>query len=180
MAINLYKTWFRPSLMAFTASAPIPNNAVDGSWNISGTAGTDYIFITDDNRSDLQVSLDRIEYRKRMIDGTMRSYHVADKKLFSISWADIPSSASYVSENRTTFAPGWAGGKEILNWYENNTDSFYVLLVYDTPNPEGTGDIPVKYRVETYNVFFESFTYNVKTRGAIYDLWDMSLSLAEV
>jgi hypothetical protein len=166
--------------MILSAEQPTESNAVDGSWNIGATAGTDYIFLTDDNRSDLQLSIQRIEYKKRMINGRMRSYHIADKKSFSTTWADIPSSASYVSENVKSFNPAWASGKEILSWHENHPDSFYLMLVYDTPNPEGTGTIPVKYKVETYNVFFESVTYNIKTRGPEYDHWDISVSMVEV
>ena len=86
MAINLYKTWMRPSLMIFTDTIPNENNAIEGSWNIGDVAGTDYIFLTDDNRSDLQVSTERIEYKRRMINGRMRSYHVADKRSFSVTF----------------------------------------------------------------------------------------------
>ena len=180
MATTLLKNWFRPSLIVFTKDQPTAADAPNGSWNIGTTAGTDYIFLTDDNRSSLQVSVDRIDYKKRMINGRMRSYHVADKNNFSVSWNELPSSASYVSENRKTFNAAWASGKEILKWHDNHADSFYMMLIYDTPDPEGTGTIPLKYKVETYNVFFQDISYNITKRGTAYDHWDLSLSLVEV
>lgn len=177
---TLYNNWFRPSLVILTASEPIENNAVDGSWDIGSVAGTDYIFLTDDNRSDLQVGIQRIEYKKRMINGRMRSYHVADKKSFSLSWNNLPSDSSYISENRTSPTSNWGAGKDIVSWHKNHPDSFYLMLVYDSPLPEGTGTIPLKYKVEIYNVFFESVTYNIKTRGSLFDHWDVSVSMVEV
>ena len=68
MATTLEKVWYRPSLMIFTNDEPMPPNPVDGIWDVGTTAGTDYIFLTDDNRSPLQVSIERIEFRKRMIN----------------------------------------------------------------------------------------------------------------
>lgn len=180
MATTLLKEWYRPSLMILTASAPTASVASVGSWTIGSTAGTDYLFLTDDNRSSLQVGFERIESRKRMINGRMRSYHVVDKKSFSVSWTDLPSSASYLSENRTGLTSGWGAGKDMLTWYQNNPDSFYLMLVYDTPDFEGTGSVPLKYKIETYNVFFDSFDYTVTKRGLTHDLWDVSMSLVEV
>ena len=179
-ATNIYKKWMRPSLVAFTNDEPVPNNAADGSWHIGASPISDYIFLTDDNRSDIQISSDRIEYKKRMINGRMRSYHVVDKKSFSFSWQSVPSDSMYISESGGQENTGWAAGKEMLTWYKDHTGSFYVMLFYDTPDAEGNGIIPVKYRVETYNVFFESFSYNVTTRGSLHDHWDISMSLVEV
>ena len=180
--INLYKTWQRPSMVIFSASAPVVVTASTGLWTMLGTAGTDYIFLTDDNRSDMDISVDRIENKKRMINGTMRSYHVADKSSFSFTYTDIPSQNTYISEvgNPSAADAVFAGGAKILDWYRANQDSFWMLLVYDTPSPQGSGSIPVKYKVEKYNVFFDSFNFNVKKRALDHDLWDISISLVEV
>ena len=181
----LQKSWFRPSLMIFTNAQPTASVASVGSWNIGSVAGTDYLFLTDDGRSDLQVSTERIEYKKRMINGRMRSYHVADKKSFSVSWKDLPSRSSGVSETKNNPSSAWAGGKEMLDWHETHPDSFYLMLVYDvvTPEKESTGveaNIPLKYRVETYNVFFQDLGFTITTRGSLYDHWDLNMSLVEV
>lgn len=182
--INLYTTWQRPTLMIFSASAPAAVTASVAQWNILGTAGTDYIFLTDDNRSDVAVSIDRIEHRKRMINGTMRTYHVADKKSFSCTWTDVPSSKSFLSEVRKNSNPSsaFAAGQDVLSWYENHTEDFWMMLVYDTPDPVKTGNVsvPVRFKIETYNVFFDSFDYNIKKRALDHDIWDMSVSLVEV
>ena len=175
----LQKTWYRPSLMIFTKNQPVESNAVDGSWFIGDTAGTDYLFLTDDSRAPLDVSVERIEFRNRMINGRMRTYHVADKKSFSTSWENLPSQVDGISETRKNPNSAWAAGKEMLSWYQDHSDSFWLMLVYDTPNAEGTGDIPIRYRVETYNVFFESFNYTITKRGQLYDFWNVSMSLVE-
>lgn len=178
MTTTLQTVWTRPALMIFTENAPTPVNAASGQWNL-GTADTDYLYLTDDSRSELQVSLERIEYKKRMINGRMRAYHVADKKTFSVSWRDLPTLRSQISEARfgkTT--TGWASGQEMLEWHRTHTDSFYLTLVYDTPT--SASSIPLKYSLETYNVFFDDFSYVIKKRGNLTDLWDISMSLVEV
>jgi hypothetical protein len=50
-----------------------------------------FIILSDHNRAPLDVSTQRIEQRRRMINGTMRSYHTADKLTISTSWSMLPS-----------------------------------------------------------------------------------------
>ncbi len=175
---TLQKIWTRPALMIFTELAPVAVDAALGQWNL-GVADTQYLYLTDDSRSELQISLERIEYKKRMINGRMRSYHVADKKSFSVGWQDLPSARTELSEMRfNTSASGWASSQQMLDWHKNHTDSFYLSLVYDTPT--ASASIPLKYSLETYNVFFDDFSYVIKKRGPTHDLWDISMSLVEV
>jgi hypothetical protein len=175
---TLQKVWTRPALMIFTEAQPTPVNAAAGQYDL-GTAGTNFIYLTDDNRSELQISIERIEFKKRMINGRMRSYHVADKKIFSVDWQNLPSVKGELSESRFITAPsGWASGQEMLKWHEGHTESFYLTLVYDTPF--ASESVPLQYSLETYNVFFEDFSYVVKKRGSTHDLWDVSMSLVEV
>ena len=143
--------------------------------------GTNYLYVSDNNRSELAVSFERIEYKQRMINGTMRSYHVADKKNFSTSWEKLPSRKTEVTEysnkqedNRSNFA----GGQEMLKWYEDHTGDFWMLLVYDIDSTVATTEI--KNNIEKVNVFFENFSYNVLERGSNLDLWNIDLSLVEV
>lgn len=160
-----------------------PTSASAGRWSL-GTQDTDYIYLTDEGRSDLQVSIERIEFKKRMINGRMRAYHVADKKNFSVSWRDLPSSRSELTETRFSGSvSGWASSQQMLDWYKSHTDSFWMTLVYDTTETYGrlnNQNIPLKFSLEFYNVFFEEFSYNVKKRGPTHDLWDVSMSLVEV
>lgn len=175
---TLQRIWTRPALMIFTEATPTVVSASSGQYDL-GAAGTNYLYLTDDNRSELQVSLDRIEYKKRMINGRMRSYHVADKKTFSVSWIDLPSQKNELSEVRFSgLTPGWASCQEMLTWHADHSNSFYLNLVYDTP--EASQDTPIRYRLETYNVFFDDFSYVVTKRGPTHDLWDISMTLVEV
>ena len=51
----------------------------------------EFLILSDDNRTPLQFSTVRIEKKERMINGRMRSYHVADKLEISTSWTMLPS-----------------------------------------------------------------------------------------
>lgn len=173
----LQQKYARPSLIIFTETKPVlqetgPNV---GQWDL----GTNYLYISDNNRSDLAISLERIEHRQRMINGTMRSYHIADKKTYSTSWKKLPSRKDYVTEyNKDNVNDKFGGGQQMLDWYNNHTGSFWVLFVYDYKST--TAKESIKNNVEVVNVFFENFSYNVITRGIDTDLWDISLSLVEV
>lgn len=171
---TLDKVWTRPALMIFSEDLPVEIDSSTGQWNLGST----FLYLTDDSRSELQISLERIEYKKRMINGRMRAYHVADKKTFSVSWQDLPSNKNEISEVKLSgITTGWASSQQMLDWHKNHTESFYLTLVYDTPTASAD---PLKYRLEFYNVFFEDFSYVVKKRGATHDLWDISMSLVEV
>jgi hypothetical protein len=52
---------------------------------------SEFLILSDDNRAPLQFNSLRIEKRERMINGRMRSYHVADKIELSTSWTMLPS-----------------------------------------------------------------------------------------
>jgi hypothetical protein len=159
-----------------------------------GVEGEDFIILSDDNRSELNFNKERIENRQRMINGTMRSYHVADKLSISWSWDMVPSRsfnkdplfngvgkpsapelAQYTSDNG-------AGGVEILDWYENHKGPFWMFLAYDKYNEFSSN----KYSyLAQYNqlvqVYFSSFEYAVVKRGGTnFDFWNISLTLEEV
>lgn len=175
---TLQRIWTRPALMIFTEAAPTVVNANSGQYDL-GTAGSNYLYLTDDGRSQMQVAIERIEYKKRMINGRMRSYHVADKKTFSVSWKDLPSQKNELSEVRFSgLTTGWASCQEMLTWHTDHPNSFFLNLVYDTP--EANQDTPLRYKLETYNVFFDDFSYTVTKRGQTHDLWDISMTLVEV
>ena len=177
----LRKTWTRPTLMIVGEIAPTTTGATTGIWNLgdNSAAGQKFYYLTDDSRSELQISLERIEYKKRMINGRMRAYHVTDKKSFSVNWNNLTTSASAISEYRTTTGrENIASAKQMLDWYEDHTGSFYLTLVYDTI--DAAENVPLRFRVEYYNVFFDSFSYVIKKRGPTTDLWDVSMTMVEV
>jgi len=170
----LQEKYSRPSLIIFTEDKPVEGvGSRAGKWDL----GTNYLYLSDDNRSDLAIAFERIEHRQRMINGTMRSYHIADKKTYSTSWKRLPSRKDYVTEYSNT-RNQFGGGQQILDWYNNHTGSFWALFVYD--NDPSVLKSEIKTNVEIVNVFFENFSYNIITRGIDTDLWDINLSLVEV
>lgn len=50
-----------------------------------------FIILSDDNRSPIDFKPTRIEKRERMINGRMRSFHIADKLTIDVSWDMLPS-----------------------------------------------------------------------------------------
>lgn len=157
----------------------------------------EFLILSDHNRSQLTFNTSRIEQRQRMINGNMRSYHIADKLNISFDWKNLPSRAysSYANfdadglssmKNSTDeyTVDGGAGGVELLDWYETHKGPFWMFLAYDKYNNFGKTTEAMNHLVE-YNqiiqVYFSNFTYNVIKRGrANYDLWDISVTLEEV
>lgn len=155
-----------------------------------------YMILSDDNRSPIDFKIERIEKRERMINGRMRSYHIADKMSINLSWEMLPSRSSKLFPNFNSngassvamyTSDGGAGGVEILDWYENNTGPFWVFLSYDKYNQYGsirsgsveTNNLP-KYN-QVVQMYFEDFSYSVVKRGATnHDMWNISLTLEEV
>lgn len=156
-----------------------------------------FIVLTDHNRTEMNFAPQRIEQRKRTINGRMRSYHIADKLNITVSWNMVPS-RSYSSDsnfNTTTgkssnfnttneyTSDGGAGGGEILDWYENHQGPFWMYLAYDKYNNFSGVD---KYNhLGQYNqiiqVYFADFSYSVVKRGGNnHDLWNISVNLEEV
>lgn len=120
-----------------------------------------FIVLSDDNRSEIKFSSNRIDQKKRMVNGRMRSYYIADKLQIDVSWEMIPSrsfgkypsfseSGKPDARNKSTnpitdvetgartfykseqyTSDGGAGGNELLQWYENHPGPFWVYLAYD-------------------------------------------------
>jgi hypothetical protein len=152
-----------------------------------------FLLITDDNRQPLEFSEERIEKRERMINGRMRSYHIADKLTLSTSWNMIPS-RSYPdipnfdpltgrSLQKSYTTDGGAGGEDMLEWYESHKGSFWVFLAYDKKTVFKNKEEPYKH-LEQYNqlveMFISDFSYSVEKRGSNFDYWNVSISLEEV
>lgn len=163
------------------------------------------LILSDHNRSPISVDKLRIETRDRMINGRMRSYHVADKMTISVSWEMLPSRAfagdpqfslstgipqnalSNPLTNPDEFqytVDGGAGGVEILDWYENHTGPFWVYLAYDKYNNFDAEANPYAY-LNVYNegveMYIADFSYSIEKRGANnFDYYNVSVTLEEV
>lgn len=177
-----------------------PGTLVDGYYYPDGSEiGADFtglpesekntfLILSDHNRSEISFSNERIQQRQRMINGTMRSYTIADKISISTSWTMLPSKAyannpafdlntGLTDFARTTdefTADGGAGGLEILNWYDSHQGPFWVYLAYDRY------DLSTKYN-QIIKMYFKDFSYSVVKRGrTTHDFWNISLTLEEV
>lgn len=153
----------------------------------------EFMILTDDNRGPIDVSIERIEKSARTVNGRMRSFHIADKLSFSVSWSNVPSRAypsspQFSSVGASAVKPhtsdGGAGGAEILDWYERYTGSFWLYLAYDKYTNfdpvSGQYDNLPRYN-EVVEVMFSDFSYSITKRGGgTYDFWDISLTLEEV
>ena len=158
------------------------------------TEGEDFLILSDHNRSEISFGSQRLETKQRMVSGSLRSYHVADKATVSWSWEMLPSRAysgdpAYNTSGLVTNSgltpytvDGGAGGVDIVSWYENHPGSFYMLLAYDRYDKFDSN----KYsRFGQYNqvieVLFSNFSYNVVRRGgSTHDFWDIDVSVEEV
>lgn len=172
----------------------IPNNLEVSAAN-SGQLGDQFIALSDDNRQPIDFSVERIEKRERMINGRMRSYHIADKLSISTSWQRLPSRAFALDPNfdangipdADSFkytTDGGAGGVEMLDWYEKHQGSFWVFLAYDKYSTFGNDDAAYAH-LPHYNqvieMFFSDFSYSVEKRGtSTHDFWNISVTLEEV
>jgi hypothetical protein len=152
-----------------------------------------FLMLTDDNRSPLDFSDERIEKRERMINGSMRSYHTADKMKLSTSWSMIPSRshadvpafdpATGLSPVKSYTTDGGAGGADMLEWYDGHKGSFWVFLAYDRKGIFKGTEAPYDH-LSQYNqlveMFISEFSYSVEKRGTKFDYWNVSVTLEEV
>ena len=222
MATNGYlsnrKAYNRPQAMLWSNNPGRLDNGLyvpDGlevGQDLEGIADTtladEFLILSDDNRTPLNFSINRIEKRERTINGRMRSYHIADKLSLSTSWNMLPSRSFFYNANfgqdgkseykgifgRPDSQPdiqftsdGGAGGVEILKWYENHTGPFWVYLAYDKYDNFDTGSNSEEkyFKLQQYNQIIEmyitDFSYSVEKRGGTnHDLWNISVTLEEV
>lgn len=188
------KQWTRPQAIVWLDNITPLDNI-----NIEGNEYESFLILSDHNRSDISFKNDRIENRKRLINGTMRSYHIADKLSISWSWDLLPSrsfnkdplfnsSGSALAVNLIDYtADGGAGGREIVAWYQNHPGVFYMMLAYDVLKDDTYNGVSASTQynqLSAYNqiipVYFSSFDYSVQKRGGTnHDLWNISISLEE-
>lgn len=172
---------------------------IQGNFDASANTSliNQFLILSDHNRGELNFTPTRIEQRQRTINGRMRSYHIADKLIMSVSWNNLPSRGYYQDagflstglspEKNTTnefTSDGGAGGVELLDWYENHTGPFWMFLAYDKYSNFGKDDAAYGHLAQ-YNqimqVYIADFSYSVVKRGGNnHDLWNISVTLEEV
>jgi hypothetical protein len=198
----------RPEAMLWSLNSGTNSSGV---WLPTGTEiganGSDFLVISDHNRAPIDFKNTRIEKRERMINGRMRSYHIADKLTISTSWNMLPSRAFSNTPNfgidgkATTLkrtntvngtaydidptmytVDGGAGGNDLLDWYQNHTGSFWVFLAYDKHSNFSTNEYShLKEYNQIIEMYITDFSYTLEKRGGTnMDLWNISVTLEEV
>jgi hypothetical protein len=156
-------------------------------------AGDNFLILSDHNRKAIDFKTTRIEKRERMVNGRMRSYHIADKLTISTSWDNLPSRSfstdpAYNPATGTTLAgvqytvDGGAGGADLLKWYEDHQGPFWVYLSYDNPNNFATDRYNhLDQYSQVVQMYVSDFSYTVEKRGGRnYDFWNINVTLEEV
>jgi len=128
---------------------------------LAPTEGTTKIWnkITEHNRSDISLSVERIEKVIRTSNGTLRKNHIADKRRFSMSWTMLPSYRTL------TVDEGW-GAEDLRSFYlsEDGKKEFNIRI---NLAKGGTA------------VVFGGCNFSVVKRG-LQPHWNVSIELEEV
>ncbi len=174
-----------------------PTGLEVGASFVEGQAENQFLILSDDNRDSFEFQTERIEKRERMINGRMRSHHIADKLKISVQWNMLPSrsfalrpdfdedgNSSLTMGSGKYTTDGGAGGSDMLDWYNNHQGPFWVYLAYDNKNVFGDNDSSYAH-MSQYNqvieMYLADFKYSVQKRGAnTHDFWNVSLVLEEV
>lgn len=181
-----------------------PGN-VSRLWLPEGAEREDFIFLSDHNRSSAPFTMDRIGARKRMINGDMRAYHVADKLSITLSWEDLPSRAYstiggyddwVINQNGCAkfTVDGGAGGVEMLTWHNSHKASMWAFMSFDGVGSDDVhNDIVFRGYSRVYEMMITDFDYEVTKRSSGFpvtnggntevlflDLWNVTMTLEEV
>lgn len=143
----------------------------------SSDNGTTWNKITDHNRAPLSVTVERIERKNRMADGTMRRYVVAKKRTFSLSWTNLPSrrNASYAGKTGMTTVDNGFAGEEIEAFHNSVDGRFLIKLRKGIDEAKAITD----GTIEVIPVMISDFNKDIEKRGVI-DYWSLGITLEEV
>jgi hypothetical protein len=150
----------RGTLLQIEAKDPLASPAVN-------TLG--WRNITEHNRSEFAVDSMRIEQSQRMSNGTLRKFHIADKKRFGLSWSMLPT-------YRTLTVDGYWGAEDLRTFYASDegkgTFRIRINFAKDGTNQSSSG-------YEEYTVSFTDCSFVVVKRG-IQAHWNVSMMMEEV
>jgi hypothetical protein len=140
----------------------------DSSEN-GGDGSLKYNKVSEHNRSQFDISTDRIERQQRMSNGTLRKFFIADKKTFTLSWDMLPS--------YRTFTVDGAWGAEDLRTFYSSAQGQSSFNIRVNLAKDGTNQESANY--EQYNVVFSNCSFTVLKRGT-QPFWNVSITLVEV
>ncbi len=134
-------------------------------------AGTTKIWnkVTEHNRSEFSIDVERIERVARTSNGTLRKNHIADKRKFSLSWNMLPS-------YRTLTVDGAWGAEDIRSFYlsDDGKTSFNIRI-----NLAKAGVDQTSSGYESATVVISNCSFTVVKRG-LQPFWNVSLQMDEV
>jgi len=136
--------------------------------------------ITEHNRSDISISIERIEKVVRTSNGTLRKNYIADKARFSMSWTMLPSYRSLTVDG------GW-GAEDLRSFYLSDDGkkefSIRINLAKSGSDTSSSGALytptMAKTSSELYTVVFGGCNFSVVKRG-LQPHWNVSIELEEV
>lgn len=140
----------------------------DSSAN-GGDGSLKYNKVSEHNRSQFDISTDRIEKQQRMSNGTLRKFFIADKKTFTLSWDMLPS--------YRTFTVDGAWGAEDLRTFYSSAEGQSSFNIRINLAKNGTNQESSNY--EQYSVVFNDCNFTVLKRG-LQPFWNVSITLVEV
>lgn len=148
---------------------------------------TNWYYLTDHNREQVDVSNQLIEHAQRMANGRMRKYVIANKRTFTTAWKDLPSNpANVVDYNKhvyPTVSSAWLSA-----FYNANVFlPVYIRFTHSIETVPATGSIPsdTTYQSsttgsETIQCFITKFEVKTKKRMKAWDYVDMDIEFQEI
>lgn len=127
--------------------------------------GLNFVKITDHNRGPVQLTVERIETKSRMGDGTMRKYSVAKKRSWALTWTNIPSRTRFGALNTVD---GGMDGSSMEEFHNAHDDEFDIKVL----DGEGAEEI--------FTVMISDFSKDIVQRGISNDYWNLNITLEEV
>lgn len=143
--------------------------------------------ITDHGRSPLNISYDRIETKQRMANGHLRRYTVAKKRIWNLTWDNLPS-------KNVSLLAGGMPGEWMQQFHDTHDGAFWMRLrrgsdisIVDPTEAEAANlenlwdsyDSRVRDQTRGIRVMISDFSKDVLKRGPAFDLWSLDINLEE-
>lgn len=125
--------------------------------------------LSEHNRSEFTISIDRIEKVQRMSNGTLRKNYITDKRRFSTSWNMIPSYRDLTVDG------GW-GAEDLRAFYLGEGSGSFNIRINMAKN--GSDQTTSGYEAYTV-VFSQAPTFTLLKRG-LQPFWNVNIDLEEV
>jgi len=138
---------------------------------------SDWIALTEHNRREFSITINRIERTVRMANGDLRKFFVADKREFSLNWEMLPGTRGYTVDGK------W-GALDLIEFYNSaegqGTFSIRVNLAKDGTNQSSSGfEKYTSSTTESCMVSCTSFTSTLLKRGEV-PFYNISMTMEQV